>query len=69
MKTDLEIEIKKIEVEGKWFTIDYIAKYDGEVYTEEINDDHVWDADEWHEELEGGEAAKMAFRDFIEKHF
>jgi len=69
MKTSLEIEITNVEVEGRWYTVNYTASYKGKEYKEEINDDHCWEPAEWLEDLTKGGAETMAFCDFTEKHF
>ena len=65
---EIKVEVLDIDVDGRWYTINYQAHYNGETYTEEINEYHCHEEEDWLEELEGGYAVEKALQDFVEKY-
>jgi hypothetical protein len=68
MKAKLEIEITKIEVEGRYYSIDYTSKYKGVTKELRIESDHAWGQEEFLEELKDGTALTLAYVDFCDNH-
>lgn len=68
MELKLKIKVTDIDVDGRWYTINYTATYKGDTYQEEINEDHCHEEEDWLEELEEGYAAEKALQDFVEKY-
>ena len=66
-KYNLEVEIKNIEVEDRYYSFNYKITLDGKVrkqeYYEDDFDNGMTDK-EWKEELESGYALECALQDF-----
>ena len=65
----LNIEIKKIDVDDRYFTIKYKYILDGKQKIGEIHEDYEgWENKEWKEILEEGEALRCALQDIAEDY-
>jgi len=67
LKTIIEVEIKNINVEDRYYSFEYTIKVNGDIHTEEIyENDHDWADDKqgFKKLLRGGYAVELAMEDF-----